>query len=124
METKGVLFSIDESYKVTCENVIEFDPGRLSDTDYFMPQTEVMSNEYGYLRDGEHIVIAKMRRKKVVQDLQNIGYEVGCPTPENAWYIVAGQPNASDYPPSVYYEISHTFEDMDWEFNGCPHAQE
>lgn len=117
----GILFSIDERYNVNIEKVSDFDPAMLASTDHFMPFKEALDGGSAHIRDGEYIVIAKMRRKKIIQDLSRLGYEVGCPVPENAYYLVAGQPNAQDFPPTIFYEIRHTFEDMGWEYTGCPH---
>ncbi|WP_444959431.1 hypothetical protein [Microbulbifer sp. VVAC002] len=121
MGRSGLLFTIDEKYKINVEKVREFDPSKLTPLQYFLSDDEMKENPSGYLRDGEHRVIAKLRRVKVVQDLAKLGFTPGSPTPEFAYYIVAGQPSAYNYPETLYYEIRHTFEDMKWNYTGCPH---
>ncbi|GAB2190816.1 hypothetical protein MAH1_24240 [Sessilibacter sp. MAH1] len=117
----GVLFTIDEKYNVESEKVDDFHDMLLLDNQYFMSQNEIDENPNGFIADGEHIVIAKMRRKKVIEDLEKLGFLPGCERPEYAYYIVYGQPNARDFPESHYYDIEQTFEDMGWEYTGCPH---
>lgn len=120
----GVLFTISEKYKIKYEKVDDFDDSELSENQYFMSEKEINENPDSYLTDGEHIVIAKMRRKRVLADLAKIGFKPGCPMPEHAYFIVNGQPNARNTPETYYYEIEHTFEDMGWEYTGNPHADE
>ncbi|WP_444937074.1 hypothetical protein ACJJIW_08195 [Microbulbifer sp. JMSA004] len=119
---KGILFTVTENYNVEAEEVLESDVLNLTDFQYLMTQQERDDNPNGYLKDGEQIVIAKMRRKKVLADLAKLGLFPGCKAPEYAYYVVYGQPNVRNIPPSLYYEIEQTFEDMGWEFTGCPHA--
>ncbi|GAB2199365.1 hypothetical protein [Sessilibacter sp. MAH4] len=122
--SSGVLFTIDEKYKIKFEKIDDFDQALLAENQYFMSEQEISDNPDGYLTDGEHIVIAKMRRKRVLADLAKIGFTPGCPKPQHAFSIVNGQPNVRNTPETYYYEIEHTFEDMGWEYTGNPHADE
>lgn len=119
--SSGVLFSIDNQYNIDIQRVTDFEESKCLENQFFMSDTEVDTNQNGYLREGEQILIAKLRRKKVMEDLAKLGFKAGCDAPKFAYYIVYGQPNVRNTPPSVYYEIEQTFEDMGWSFTGCPH---
>ncbi|GLS24572.1 hypothetical protein [Marinibactrum halimedae] len=121
--SKGYLFTIDERYRIEVKSVEKINHLILSDNQFFLDAHEKEVNPNGYLREGEHRVVAKMRRKKVLADLAMLGYFPGCKAPEHAFYLVYGQPNVQNFPESHYYDIEHTFEDMGWEFPGCPHHE-
>ncbi|WP_226648457.1 hypothetical protein [Microbulbifer variabilis] len=115
-----MLLTIDEKYRIGIEKVKGVDSCKITPLQYFLSDKEVKENPSGYLREGEHQVIAKLRRIKLVEDLAKLGLLLGSPAPEFAYYIIAGQPSAFDFPETLYYEIRHTFEDMGWEYTGCP----
>jgi hypothetical protein len=117
----GVLFSIDDKYHVTVEKVADFDTHTLAESQYFIPEKDIQDNPNGFIRDGEQILIARLRRQKVIEDLAKLGLLPGCKPPEYAYYVVYGQPNVRNTPSSLYYEIEQTFGDMGWEYTGCPH---
>ncbi|WP_413664540.1 hypothetical protein ACG1BZ_04370 [Microbulbifer sp. CNSA002] len=121
MESRGLLFTVDESYKIAAEWVTGVNADQVTPLQYYLSEEEVKGNPSGYLREGEHQAIAKLRRVKVVEDLAKLGFVPGSPTPPFAYYVIAGQPSAFNFPETLYYEIRHTFEDMGWEYTGCPH---
>lgn len=121
MKEDGFLFKILPSYEVTVDEVSDFDRNTLSRADVFISRNEADDNPHSFVMDGKHLAISNQIRINVLEDLRKLGYEKGCAMPENAYYLIAGQPSVTTSPESLYYEIEKTFEDISWEFTGCPH---
>ncbi|MGI9279949.1 MAG: hypothetical protein ACR2PX_10005 [Endozoicomonas sp.] len=121
---QGFLFTIDSSYQISESLVESFKLEELTDNQLFMSVEQAEENPSGFVRDAHHQLVARLRRKKVVEDLAKLGYLPGCSRPDNSYELVLNCPNVSDEPESVYYEIRLTFKDMDWEYPGHPSSKE